>query len=942
MFTLAKRFTFVYLFMVCSLLFGDAFFDRIVFRKRVDLRVEKQRLADENFIRQCGERLDVDSPLLKNAVECLKRLIPNSPNAAVVYARHLREHEERYLDALLTVSQHILPAQLHLEWENAQTEKLKTLISIWQRNIKEAKRKGGSIPERPFSDLLCVPFPEVSFWRFSPNNFESVCEAACALESLGQKEIIPAVQKHLSRMKNISEFNVELLNTEFFIMNGRYSDALKSLLFAENEARREWVNHPQLLKRKLESYALKRKRIQALSKIPPKILGYTPDHTPNNQRLLELEHQIHEELLTVADFSWLKEQIRWGETLRHRARAAVLTARAIRLANQDAKEAFKILMPLVTKGSEFAGDALPEWYGFTVNAGNGCVIPELVRTLTALNRHQEAITLCERFRESLSNIDRIETECAQVEVHFSIEKLKEGEKICRDAMKLAEGLHLTRCGQLRKDPTGVIQQLTLKLQQLLAGIHEKQEIQRYGSAFAALRVADSAFSEGELLKAYDHYSTLMCEQSPYGEAAEAHAIQCLLEFSTETGAMCVNQARTVQLKTIETRLKALRSTGGGKLFGVFAKNRASEIKMAETRMTCLNAIPLKREARKLAEQRLEALVRNRKNDLYIGELRLAFALKDWIEDGELSKAKTTLEHSLQSFKNHSNSKYYEDKIYCAPVPASPYIQDLEGYRIPVRVEPGTLLSARTAVWYIHFKKDEVLRLLGLTAFLDGQFETAQTLWSQCNHTERIFRSIPHGGEQRLLSAVKKRKKGLVTPDEGAQAFSGKRRVRFVLAEFFYLNGEWKKSLHILERLKRGNFGLLNKDERGAVALLMAKCKRRMNLKNWSGPHELEAELESLKGIKMESRILFECANMWLMATPPTPNRETMKQLRKPFERVIERSPRSHEAERALFTLGAIHAKFFPYRATVYFKRYVERYPNGKYKHQAREYLNRYE
>lgn len=173
-----------------------------------------------------------------------------------------------------------------------------------------------------------------------------------------------------------------------------------------------------------------------------------------------------------------------------------------------------------------------------------------------------------------------------------------------------------------------------------------------------------------------------------------------------------------------------------------------------------------------------------------------------------------------------------------------------------------------------------------------------------------------------------KRKGLVTSDNTVNLFKGKMKVALYLADLNTQFENWGKAYKLYQAIYKGKYGKLTKDHLAAAILGMDKTQHMKEGKNWKGPLLIEKHLKEIQGAKMESKVLFDCACLWMQKTRISNDEKIMTPLCNKFERVIFRSPNSIHAENSIIIIGRLCMSFKPEKSIQYFTLYLKKYPKG--------------
>lgn len=566
---------------------------RLYQNEKKSQKEEKLNKENQKFILMCLDLTDTDSGIDSKNLLKLRKLLDKNSDAKAVYARYLRKCENNPLAALSCAGTVILSDKIISEWEKQQKTNYEIALADWQKKFTAAQKNNQSLPEKPSDKTVHAEFPDCAAWKIGPEALMCVSEAACALAELNQmKQAFAVCDRIGTQGEGVERLEAYELYAEIRTMDGQYKDALAALSVGESYAKvftKSYKNeNPERFNARLQRYKKKRQEIGRLSAVPTVLKWYAADLSPTGRLLQEMSEKIDQSALSEKEYTALRKLITTGETARHRAVAATLSARCVRTAEMNPHKALLLLIPLITDAGqsvnfvrssqaeftksmdaykvalkekktppvhpqEMLHGTLPPFKEWNVNADNGCAVPEIAATLSAMGKSPLAAEMLTDVRGKLRCADWIESGHIGAMIFIQNNDLNKAEAFCKEGIKLIPNLETTRNGKYLKDKSGVVSKLKSEFASLQKNITYRMETARYGEGFVLYRDAETQRIEKKnFVQAYQLYQKIIdIDSGVYREAAIAYSVKCLLNFATEEGTFILRNAAMSSHKNLK-------------------------------------------------------------------------------------------------------------------------------------------------------------------------------------------------------------------------------------------------------------------------------------------------------------------------------------------------------------------------------------------------------
>lgn len=373
-----------------------------------------------------------------------------------------------------------------------------------------------------------------------------------------------------------------------------------------------------------------------------------------------------------------------------------------------------------------------------------------------------------------------------------------------------------------------------RLQARRVDLQHQLDIEAYGAEWLLFRAAEQRRLDSKLLQAALDYRQLM-EMAPetmYGDAAWCGLVKTHLALSEETARAIM----AAELDTQAQRVKAAKDRLEWYRQAKAAPERLAELQAwhqaTVSNQTAMAAFKTGKAALAEAQNQLEAFIKKNEFGLYRGEALLAMG--NTLLEGHLDAPQAIVYYRrccdwlLGAFKLDKELQAFPMPEKSAKVAAPPKTMrrtDVWGNVDWFKETPGMLLNRRTAPWYLGYLRVMTGMKLSLAYFINGQrkeaidelwvipeYDAMEKQWMNSNMPNSHAR-LKHGYETGALFA---------RPEDMA-AFSGKSKVKLLIADFYFEIEQWAEAKRHYEELRAGWYDRLGAKGQAYLDLVQAQC-----------------------------------------------------------------------------------------------------------------------
>jgi tetratricopeptide (TPR) repeat protein len=365
--------------------------------------------------------------------------------------------------------------------------------------------------------------------------------------------------------------------------------------------------------------------------------------------------------------------------------------------------------------------------------------------------------------------------------------------------------------------------------------------------------------------------------------------------------------------------------------------------------------PFGRKALQQAEERAEKFLEKNKYGLYRGEILLDIGTAHLVSFFDVDNGEKWLTRAAEWFDNvqqfDKDLKDFELPESVRKVSQPPKNERYRDEWTNIRLsqpKPGDFFNRRTCNWYINSKQKDVVLLLGLIPFTNGDFENAKRLWDKLPVLDKEFYEEQKqvGKEStityaRLIWDLENQKTSLyATPEEMSVFDQPHLKLAVFLADMDMENENYKAAEKKYRRILDMQEVKVKKDRSSyvvcalATSLLMQfKTTEAMKFYMFFAPGGVFE-----KSVSAPKALLNYAGYM----AQSTYKQENFEKGIKCYEYMISHFPQTPQGQDALFHIADCYVRNGDTTNAIRFMTmYISKYPNGGYCEHAKKFVANY-
>ena len=637
---------------------------------------------------------------------------------------------------------------------------------------------------------------------------------------------------------------------------------------------------------------------------------------------------------------------------------ALLVAQYHRIALQKPERTLAMMMPMLTgkRSDSFDFDKLPPLKDWTINEHTALFAVEAAHCLAVLDKTQRAIEIIDTIGQKYEDETRVLAAECGADLFVRTKMYEKSVEFYGFALNVLEILKQREYGPGKgeriffNEEQQVIRNRLAEKHTLAQRLLDEE---RFGPDWVAYRDAQRLHFDDRYLEAYFAYMNVVDQyrNSVYGEAATCYLIEILCKMADRENMK--DAAETFKNKQEELQMARLlvKYTEQSNAPEALMEKRRENVTNLEKMISLWRSIPLAENAILAAEKYTEQFIEREPFGLYRGEAMLNCGLCRLEIFLDPDKSEPWLLRANKWFDEVKKTDAAllklevpdKSKAVSQPPREERFTDEWTNVRLS-KPSPGTLFNRRECKWYLSSKHKDALLWLGLIAYAKKDYVAAKSRWNILYEIDPHFKEMDKG----LFDSVVKRLMWNITNNDGAlfatsaemKPFKDTRvRLALLIADLEMEKQAYPEAERKFRRLLQNKSIASTRDQAaycnfalGIALVYQFKTEEGMKLFAQFGPQGVFRDSPSAP------RAVLAYADNRAQSRY---NPEGVKEGLVYYRYLIERFPKTEQAERAMFNIGRKYELMGEEQtALTAMKAYIKKYPSGMYSRYANNFISK--